>query len=264
MITDNLPGPKIGILGAGHLGITLAEVFLNTFKDKQNLLLSRSGSAGSIAAIEKLQLGNNLCSNQQLCTQTDITFILLRPQNLSDLGKMQVAASVLFVSGMAGVTLSALESKFGSNICRIMTSGPATIKSGKAVVAIYPYNLQVASLMTKAGFEIYRIDAEEDLHYFTVGVCLPAAIVLAARLKLDINPGIDSFSLRYSLFNRLHQWALAVVPQFEFEMQMDTYIKKMCTSGGVTEAIVNTLHQTNNIVLALEAGVNKSRALAGE
>ena len=259
---NKIPENKIGILGAGHLGLTLAEVFLDTFLSKENLFLSRSGNAQTIDNIQKLGLTSNLKSNEELCNEMDITFIVVRPQNFSQFQKMQVNRNTLFVSGMAGVSIDSIDAKFGSNVCRMMTSGPETMKSKKAMAAIYPYNIKVAEILKKARFETYFIEEEKDMHYFTVGVCLPAAIVLARMLQLTVDDDVIEFSNRCHLFNKIYKWAMAVIPVFESQSHIDDYIQKMSTSGGVTEAIINKLKGSNNLLSALKAGIEKSLRLS--
>jgi pyrroline-5-carboxylate reductase len=254
----------IGIIGAGHIGLTLAEVFLETLIQKKNLYISGSEKSENIAVIKKIGLTENLRSNEWLCTETDMTFIAIRPQDFREFKKMEVNTRTVFVSCMAGVSLGSVERVFGSNVCRIMSSGPATITAKKAIVAIYPNNPGLAGTMEKAGFEIFRISDEKDMHYFTVGVCLPAAIVRARILGTPMNEAINIFSERYGLFGKLFQWALTVVPDFESEKQMDDYVQKMSTSGGITEAIVKSLAETNDFAVALEAGIDRSTKLSIE
>ncbi len=261
-MTGKKSSTRIGIMGAGHLGLTLAEAFLKNVTTKENLFISASRNSDRMDVIGKLGLTKNLKSNESLCAEGEIVFIAVRPQSFKEFEKAVVNPAALFVSCMAGVSLASFAGIFGKNVCRMMTSGPATIVAKQAVVAIYPYNLTVANIMTRAGFATYNISNEQELHYFTVGVCLPAAIVRARALGISTDEASNVFNEKYSLFTQLFKWAEAVVPPFESAKQMELYVTKMATSGGVTEAIVNKLNESNNFIMALQAGTEKSIELS--
>ena len=253
---------KIGIIGAGHIGLTLAETFMHNFLPKQNLFISHGGSPTTTAKLHSAELTANVADNKVLCTKTDICFIAMRPQAFAGFKKIPVSATTQFVSCMAGVPLTLLKNIFGEHTCRIMTSGPETIKHNKAIVAIYPFNAQLTTLMANAGFKCFTLNNEHDMHYFTTAVCLPAALVLAQNLKLDITKDVIAFGSKHALFAELYTWAADVVPQFALPQQADEYVSKMATPGGITEAMVNSLLENRNFLKAVEAGINRGKQLS--
>jgi len=248
--------PHIGIIGAGHLGLTLAEVLLQTGVPKQNLSISYGGSAETLAG--------NIAPTQTLLATPGITFLLIRPQSFHELAIGPAAPGVCVVSGMAGISLHRIKNKLGNNACRIITSGPATIRSGKGLVAIYPENQPVAGLLSAAGFTTYTLARQHQLHHFTVGVCLPAALVLADRLKLPVAQGIAAYSKRFPLFTEIARWAAEVLPSFGTPADADAYVHKMATPGGITEAIITHLQTHRRLYPALQAGYRRSLQLATE
>ena len=257
-----LSNSKIGIIGAGHLGLTLATAFIRSFLPKSNLLITHAGSPKTVQTLYNEGLSPNVAGNEEVCTTADIVFIFIRPQNFKEFKKIPVSKDTLFVSGMAGIPIAALRADFGDNICRIMTSGPATILSGKAIVALYPANATVWEIMSKAGLTPYLLENEENLHYFTVGVCLPAALVLANERRIDVEDAIAAFCIQLPLFREIYRWAQTIIPDFQSKKAADEYVRKMATPGGVTEAIVTSFEKNTNFLEALEAGTERSMTIA--
>jgi len=241
---------NFGIIGAGHLGLTMAQVFINSFLPPRNLLISYKGSIETGRSLEKMGLSDQVVSVDELCRLAEIVLIFVRPQSFVDFRITSIGANTLFVSGIAGVPLSRLEKVFGKNICRIMTSGPDTIHQHKAMAAIYPFNEMVNRMMSATGFTVMILNEEQEMHYFTVGVCLPAALVLAKKLgvKVEIDP--RDREPGYAIIHQLFLWAKSVIPQF------------VSTPGGITEAILLNLEKSRNLLQALDAGVERSMTIS--
>ncbi|MDR3694298.1 NAD(P)-binding domain-containing protein [Mucilaginibacter sp.] len=254
---------KIGIIGAGHLGLTMAQVFVKSFLPVQNLLISFKGNPQTKKLIEELGLSNQVVPIADLCKTVDIAFIFIRPQSFIDFKIKSTGVDTLFVSGMAGVPLTSLEKIFGKNVCRIMTSGPDTIRQNKAMAAIYPFNETVKLIMTGSGFTPMILNEEQEMHYFTVGVCLPAAFVLAKTLGINIEIAATDLKPGYAIIRQLYVWAKNVVPVFKSDEEADDYVRKMATPGGITEAILINLEKSRDLLLAVEAGVERSMAISG-
>ncbi|HWZ04779.1 MAG TPA: hypothetical protein VNX40_14280 [Mucilaginibacter sp.] len=253
---------KIGIIGAGHLGLTMAQVFIKSFLPVPNLFISFKGSLHTKKLIEGLGLSDQVVPIEELCMAADIAFIFIRPQSFIDFKIPATGTDTLFVSGMAGVPLASLEKVFGKKVCRIMTSGPDTIRKNKAMAAIYPFNEVINRIMTESGFTPMILNEEREMHYFTVGVCLPAAFVLAK--KLGINIEIDATDLKpgYAIMRQLYEWAKSVTPEFASDKEAGDYVHKMATPGGITEAILINLEKSRDLLQAVEAGVERSIAIS--
>jgi len=249
---------KIGIIGAGHLGLTMAQVFIKSFLPVPNLFISFKGSLHTKKLIEGLGLSDQVVPIEELCMAADIAFIFIRPQSFIDFKITSIGANILFVSGMAGVPLTSLEKTFGRNVCRIMTSGPDTVRQNKAMAAIYPFNEVINRILTESGFTPMILNEEREMHYFTVGVCLPAAFVLAKKLGIDVESGLEDLKPGYAIIRQLYLWAKDVVPVFNSGGEADDYVRKMATPGGITEAILINLQKSRDLLQAVEAGVERS------
>ncbi|WP_295675457.1 NAD(P)-binding domain-containing protein [uncultured Mucilaginibacter sp.] len=253
---------KIGIIGAGHLGLTMVQVFFKSFLSPDNLLIAYKGNANTERIIADLGLTDSVVPVEELCTAADIVFIFIRPQSFIDFKITTIGADTLFVSGMAGVPLTSLEEVFGENVCRIMTSGPDTIRQNKAMAAIYPFNETVNRIITASGFEPTILNEEQEMHYFTVGFCLPAALVLAKKLGIDVEITPIDIKPAYAIIRHIYVWAKGVVPEFSSDKEADDYVHKMATPGGITEAILINLEKSKDLLQAVEAGVERSMAIS--
>lgn len=255
---------KVGIIGVGHLGITMARVFLKCFLPVQNLFISFKGSPQTKKLIEELGLSGQVVPIEDLCGTADVVFIFIRPQSFIDFKINSIGMNTLFVSGMAGVPLTSLEKVFGENVYRIMTSGPDTIHQNKAMAAIYPSNETVNQIVTASGFAPTILNEEQDMHYFTVGFCLPAALVLAKKLGIDVEIAPTGLNPGYAIIRQLYAWANGVIPEFTSVEKAEDYIRKMATPGGITEAILINLEKNRDLSQAVAAGVERSIAISAE
>jgi len=253
---------KIGIIGAGHLGLTMAQVFLRSFLQPANLLISYNGSINTKRSIAALGLWDQVVPTDELCKVADLVFIFIRPQSFIDFKIPATGTDALFISGMAGVPLTSLETVFGNNVCRIMTSGPDTIRQNKAIAAIYPFNETVNQVITASGFALTILNEEQEMHYFTVGFCLPAALVLAKKPGINVEIAPADLKPGYAIIRQLYAWAKSVVPAFKSAEQAEDYIRKMATPGGITEAILINLEKTRDLLQAVEAGLERSMAIS--
>ena len=135
-----LRGKCVGIIGCGNLGITLADALVNRCGlSKTQLLISSRGSRRSLRNLEQAGLSNNSVSNETLCAESMLILLALPPQEFCRLANFRFSKDALVVSLMAGVTIASVANVVGvRDIMRIMPSGPDTIRSHKAIAAIFP------------------------------------------------------------------------------------------------------------------------------
>ncbi len=82
---------------------------------------------------------------------------------------------------MAGISTAALKDGLGADCVRIMPSGPDTIAAKKGIAAVYPQNDEVAAMLSGMGLKVFALPEEENMHTFTAGVCLTAALLAAKK-----------------------------------------------------------------------------------
>jgi len=163
---------------------------------------------------------------------------------------------------MAGVSLTAIRRLLGVEAVRMMPSGPDSILEGKGIAAIYPHNQALSQVLQGLGLRVFELAAEEQMHIFTAGICLPAALLASGEDEETEEKACRSLSRQYSDFPEIFSWARSVLPHLEREEDKEDYIRKMATSGGITEGIVKSLERGDDLLMALKQGIERSREIS--
>lgn len=259
---DFLSNETIGIIGAGFLGRTLAETFIEHGFPKEKLMISYGGRPSTFESIKKASLIGNITDNKVICQKSTIIFIAIKPQSLKELKDLPFTSSSLVVSCMAGISLASLEGALGIDMFRIMTSGPDTIKGKKGIVAVYPQNDSLTNILSFLSLRVHELHDEENMHVFTVGVCLPAALLIANKKGINIEDSIETIEKEYCDFREIYNWVKNVLPVFDSEKAQTDYIEHMSTKGGITEAIVNSLNSGDTFLDSLRKGISRSKEIS--
>jgi pyrroline-5-carboxylate reductase len=259
--TPLLGSIRLGILGCGRLGLTLAKRFSSLGVPSSQLKVSYGGDAATLREIQLAGLDGSIVSNSELCQQTDFQIIAIPPRKIQDLEKVPFRAEAQVVSAMAAISTAQLRAATGMPICRMMPSGPDTILGARAIAAIFPETCWLEAILLAAGFRVYILPNEEMMHFFTVGVCLPAAFVFASRHQLSTQDGVDQLNLEYGYFAEISEWAKSVIPVFRTTQDERLYIGEMATAGGITEAILTSMDQGNSFLISLQAGLQRSKLM---
>jgi len=258
------PHDTIGIIGAGHLGMSLAEALIDRGFPRGNLLISHAGSPATHAAIQEAGLEHNLTENGELSRRSSVIFITVRPQSVAILEGLPFPRDGIIVSCMAGIPRALLKKMLGIDVIRMMPSGPDTIRHHKGIVAIYPDNATLVRLLAGMGLKVHVLPDKEAMHLFTAGVCLPAAILAYRATGLDPDDGMNEAVREYPLLASMYAWAREVLPEFSSGPEEEGYVTKMCTPGGVTNAIVRSIRSGNTLSAAVQAGIARSREISRE
>ena len=259
---DFLAGERIGIIGCGHLGSAIALQLVSGGLPLDRLRVSRGKSDGSLEKILDAGLGPCLAGNGEICRDSGIIFICIRPQSLPELEDLAFPRDALIVSCMAGVSLSSIKGILGVDAVRMMPSGPDSIIERKGIAAIYPHNQALSRVLQALGLRVFELSEEEQMHVFTVGICLPAALLASDEGEEAGEKACRSLSQEYSGFPEIFAWARDVLPHLEKEEDKRAYIGKMATSGGVTEAIVRSLAKGDDLTAALKNGIDRSKEIS--
>ena len=259
---DFLAMESIGIIGCGHLGLSLATEFVCRGLPPRRLLLSTGRSQRSLQGIIDVGLRDCLADNRQICRECRIIFICIRPQSLPELEDLAFPRDALIVSSMAGVSLPAIRRLLGVEAVRMMPSGPDSILEGKGIAAIYPHNQGLSQVLQGLGLRVFDLAEEEQMHIFTAGICLPAALLASGEDEVAGENACRSLSRQYSDFPEIFSWARSVLPHLEREEDKEDYIRKMATSGGITEAIVRSLESGDDLTAALKNGIDRSKEIS--
>jgi len=114
---------KFGFIGYGKMSSAIAEGLVS-----KGLIQATQINVHDIRSIDGVE--NN--SLKDLCQNSDIIFLGIKPQNLSDLPLTPLNSTQMLISILAGSSLKKLEEKFGNDatIIRAMPNTPALVGEG--------------------------------------------------------------------------------------------------------------------------------------
>ena len=131
---------KIGFIGLGNMGASLAKAVLQA-KTGDDILLANRSQAKVDAFIANF--GGQASSNEEIFAEADVIFLGVKPAQFSDLLSqyqtiLEKRESLLLISMAAGLTLEKLASLLPSQhrIIRMMPNTPASIGQGVISYAI--------------------------------------------------------------------------------------------------------------------------------
>ena len=136
-LMKNIHEMKIGMVGFGHLGSSIAEALIKGGFPKSNLMISYRGSRATMDRVSGMKLESGVKDPKYLMKYSDIVILAARPQNIKEIAQNYVRKDTLIISFMAALPLSALNSFFDCSISRAMCSGPETISGGRGICVLH-------------------------------------------------------------------------------------------------------------------------------
>ena len=184
---------KIGFIGLGNMGASLAKAVLQAKSGAQILLANRS-QAKVDAFIANF--GGQASSNDEIFAEADVIFLGVKPAQFSEIlaqyqSILEKRESLLLISMAAGLTLEKLASLIPSQhrIIRMMPNTPASIGQGVISYALSP-NCRAedselfCKLLAKAGLFVELGESLIDAATGLAG-CGPAFVYLFIEALAD-------------------------------------------------------------------------------
>ena len=239
---------KIGFIGLGNMGASLAKAVLQA-KTGDDLLLANRSQAKVDSFIA--DFGGQASSNDEIFAEADVIFLGVKPAQFSDLLSqyqtiLEKRASLLLISMAAGLTLEKLASLIPSQhrIIRMMPNTPASIGQGVISYALSP-NCRVedsklfCQLLVKAGL---LVELGEGLIDAATGLagCGPAFVYLFIEALADA--GVQT-GLPREIALKMAAQTVVGAGQLVLETQEHPGVLKdqVCSPGGSTIAGVASL-----------------------
>ena len=241
---------KIGFIGLGNMGASLAKAVLQAKTDEQILLANRS-QAKVDAFIANF--GGQASSNEEIFAEADVIFLGVKPAQFSELLAqyqtiLEKRESLLLISMAAGLTLEKLASLLPSQhrIIRIMPNTPVAIGQGVISYALSP-NCSVEDrelfcrFLAKAGL---LVELGEGLIDAATGLagCGPAFVYLFIEALADA--GVQTGLSRERALKMAAQTVVGA-GQMVLESQQHPGVLKdqVCSPGGSTITGVASLEE---------------------
>lgn len=241
---------KIGFIGLGNMGASLAKSVLQA-KTCDDILLANRSQAKVDAFIANF--GGQASSNEKIFAEADVIFLGVKPAQFSDLLSqyqtiLEKRESLLLISMAAGLTLEKLARLLSSHhrIIRIMPNTPVAI--GKGVIS-YVMSANCCAedrelfcqLLDKAGLLVELGDGLIDAATGLAG-CGPAFVYLFIEALADA--GVKT-GLPREMALKMAAQTVVGAGQMVLESQQHPGVLKdqVCSPGGSTIAGVASLEE---------------------
>ena len=260
---ENINEKKIGMVGFGHLGSSIAMALVNGGFSKSNFMISYKGSRATMDRVSGMKLESCVRDSEYLMKNSDIVILAARPQNIREIAGNYVRKDTLILSFMAALPLSALSSFFDCRISRAMCSGPETISGGRGICVLHHGTNAARELVNLCGMREIEIKSENEIDAFTAGICIPPILM---NIKVDERERIKALknmSLRWSVYRELSGW-------IEAELTLSAYkndkksLENISTKGGVSEAMVTSLINEGSFLPSVQRGIERCAELRSE
>ena len=241
---------KIGFIGLGNMGSSLAKAVLQAKTSHQILLANRSQ-----AKVEAFiaNYGGLTSSNEEIFAEADVIFLGVKPAQFSELLTqyqtiLEKRESFLLISMAAGLTLEKLASLLPSQhrIIRIMPNTPVAIGQGVISYALSAKchaedNELFCQLLSKAGQLVEISDGLIDAATGLAG-CGPAFVYLFIEALADA--GVQTGLPREMALKMAAQTVVGAGQMVLESKQHPGVLKdRVCSPGGSTIAGVASLEE---------------------
>lgn len=258
---ENRTGNQIiGIVGFGHLGHSLAIPLVKNGLPKSQLFISHRGNETTRQRAREAGLEGCLTTTKNLLSRADTVILAVRPQDVLSLSGMAVKPDALLLSCMAGLPLNLLRAVFGTDVRRMMCSGPDTILEGRGIATLCPEDERVSEVLGRMGLKVFATASEGELDSFTAGICLPAILLNIRVAKKEVHEAIEEMRELYPVYGALSDWIKEVMPSGD-DAGKTEYLENISTKGGISEAITNSLLSGSSLSAALRRGLERGREI---
>lgn len=262
-------GKKLAIIGGGHIGLALAEGFINSGKIVSSQLIVANPSLSKIAHLKKHGV-EITTDNKIAAAKADWIFLAVRPF-VVDRVLLEISDSVkgkLIISLTAVVTIDKLRSRVkNTKVIRIMPN--MSISCNQGVIGLYAKELTgqdkkyIRELLNCLGLVI-EVKKQKDLDVLTLlSGCGPAIVsqFIEIMANYGMNIGLSSYKSHALALQTFKGTALLLEKS---GLSSEELILSVATKGGITEAILNNLRQAGfqeNFIQAMEIGYGKIKEL---
>ncbi len=262
-LMKNIHEKKIGMVGFGHLGRSIAEALLNGGFPKSNLMISYKGSQATMDRVSGLKLENCVRDSEYLMKNSDIIILAARPQNIREIAENYVRKDTLILSFMAALPLSALSSFFDCRISRAMCSGPETISGGRGICVLHHGTDAARELVSLCEMREIEIKTEDEIDAFTAGICIPPILMNIKVDERERKKALKKMALRWSVYRELSGWIEAELALSASQNDKKS-LENVLTKGGVSEAMVTSLINGGSFFTSVERGIERCAELRTE
>lgn len=243
---------KIGFIGTGHMGASLALVI----KDYPNsLLLLNNRTQSKAENLQKKIENSKVLSFKEVVEQSDVLFIGVKPIDFKEvLNEIKTLNNkVLIITMVTGITIKEIQQIIENPIIRIQPNIPCVVKSGVTLVS-YPsisdeHKNLFLNIMKETG-SIFEIK-EEQMNTISVISGSASAYLdyfIDALIKAGIHQGLNEKDVTDYVLKMAEGTIKLNLASNKTPIELG---KEVCSPGGSTIEGVNVL-LNNNIYKIVE------------
>lgn len=261
--------PRIGIVGAGHLGVAMASRLIEVGFDRGRIWLGHRGSRSSHAISVAAGMADRLAHVNEVIRYCDVLLYTVRPADYGMISAYALRDGQSLISFLAGVPLAKLcEAACGAgSVTRAIISAPDTIASGRSLgVAYGDADAPARALLGEMGAQLLDVSSEDKFEPVTVlGTCLPFILMYCDHLKITVREDdIVHCAAAFGLgeWRGIIDWAQCVKPGTASAQDLACYIDRAATPGGVAERIMRSLRHHGDFARTVTESVEHAKSLA--
>ena len=259
----NINEKKIGMVGFGHLGSSIAEALVNKGFPKSNLMISHRGSIETTERVSDLKLESCVRDTEYLMKNSEVIILAARPQNIKEIAENCVSKDTLILSFMAALPLKALNSFFDCRILRVMCSGPESISGGRGISTLMPSDKDACGFLKACGIREFEVKNEDEIDAFTAGICIPPILMNIRVDRKERDAALINMALRFPVYRELSGWIEAELALSVLDNDKKS-LENVSTKGGVSEAMVSALLGGASFLSSVERGIERCGELRSE
>ncbi len=246
---------RIGFFGAGKMATAICKGLLSQNIKFEGYFYSPSGTSAKDLA--SLVFGNAILKLEEMPHDLDIYFLAFKPQNLNDF-KFNFNQKSTIVSLLAATPIAILKEKIGQglNFIRVMPNTALREKMGVTLLLELEANASQVQFVFESLGEVIRVTDEKKFEEMTPYTASSAALIFKILQSME-----ESFKNRFGgeidsskLFISIIKGALALMSKEDKEF--NDFILEIASKKGVTEAMLETLTQSNINKIVDDAFVN--------
>ncbi|WP_370476989.1 pyrroline-5-carboxylate reductase [Tamlana flava] len=252
---------KVLVIGAGNMGLTYAEGMANSSllsKHKLRIYDTDPKKIETLRKDDRFDVYDNL---DDCLPKADIVFVAVKPyhsDSLFEQMKPMLSQGQLIVSLMAGVTINTIQQKLNAKkVIRTMPNLPAQV--GKGVTSYTESKdvskvelIMVRNLLDTTGTSIH-VDTETFIDASTgISGSGPAYVFyfMQSMLEAAQNMGFSEYDSKILVSNTFEG---AIELFNKNNMSPETWISRVASKGGTTQAAIDSM-EDNNVKQLIQEG----------
>jgi pyrroline-5-carboxylate reductase len=236
---------KIAVIGGGVMGMVFIRALIKTNLIEQILVCERNKS--NHTKLKKISSRVRTTSDSRACSDADIIFLAVKPQDFKDLG-LKISTQTLVCSVMAGVSISKIQNKLHTKkVVRMMPNIASRVGEGfttwtTTTKVSAKEKKWVKNLLAEMGDELY-VKSEKEIDKATA-ITGSGPAYLFNVLSIFINSAQELGFKKEEAHKMVLQTLRGVNALSNKDTDFKELINQIASKGGTTEAALKIFNHS--------------------